>query len=544
MVQKMSRIVLPIVCTIVVFAIQQPTQAQNSPRTVAARVGELLTEEVLTGRTTAMAASRVDDETFIRRIYLDIVGELPTVDDILSFTLDTSKYKREKAINTLLADEAYGKNWARYWRDVILYRKTEERALIAAQPLEEYLTNRFNKNMSWDDIATSFITAEGDVRENGECALIVAQGGKPEETVAEISRIFMGIQIQCAQCHNHPTDRWTREQFHELAAFFPRVASRQSRDQDYRTFYVVAQDSFFRRRQGNNNNRFIGTPEHHMPDLDHPEEQGKQMQPVFFVTGEKLKVGATDEDRRNTLADWVSAPQNPWFAHALVNRLWSELVGEGFYEPVDDMGPDRECTAPKTLEYLAEECIDNEYDIKWLFRTIMATDAYQRESRSRRNYDETPFLANCNQRLRADQLYSSLVAALGLPDRTLAAGRQGYGVARGPRLAINLQFGFDPSEMRDEVAGSIPQSLFLMNSFAINQAINSRSNSSLGRLMSEIQNDNDLVTELYLKVLAREPTKEEMQTCMSYVRNIGQRNEAFEDLLWALVNSTEFLHRR
>ncbi len=445
-------------------------------------------------------------------------------------------------MDRLLDDPAYGQNWGNYWRDVVFYRRSEDRALLAAPVMADYLAEQLNENVSWDQIATACITAEGNVREKGETGLIMAQAGRPEETVAEISRILMGIQIQCAQCHDHPTDRWKREQFHQLAAFFPRVAVRPQMNTAGRSFEVVANDQPVFRGGNNNNNRFRGTPEHYMPNLDDPSERGQQMQPVFFVSGESLDFGVKDAVRRERLAEWLTDEQNPWFARAYVNRLWSELVGEGFYEPVDDLGPDRECSAPRTLDCLCQAFVASGHDTKWLFRTIMATEAYQRESRARRSPDQTPFLANCSQRLRGDQLYNSLVTALELPE-TGETRRGQYGVRFGPATLFNLTFGFDPSERRDEISGSIPQALLLMNSPLISQAVSANRPTGLGRLLREIEDDEELVVELYLRTLARQPNKAELKTSLDYLAEVGNRSEAFEDLLWTLVNSTEFLHR-
>ncbi|MCH7727740.1 MAG: DUF1549 domain-containing protein, partial [Planctomycetes bacterium] len=308
--------------------------AQTHPAQVARDADKLLNEEIGLAKD---ATPSVDDETFLRRVSLDLLGEIPTRDDVLAFLLDDDPNKRSKVVNMFLKEDAYGANWGRYWRDVIMYRKTEQRSGLAARPLETYLADAFNKNTRWDDLATSLVTASGDVRENGATGLIMAQGGRPEETVAEISRIFMGIQIQCAQCHDHPYDRWERDQFHELAAFFPRVAIRPNGQQGKdRSFLVYASDFQPRFRRNNGNNRYRGTLEHRMPDLENPTSQGKLMQPVFFATGQKLKAGVKDNERRETLARWMTARSNPWFAKALVNRMWAELCGEGFYEPVDD----------------------------------------------------------------------------------------------------------------------------------------------------------------------------------------------------------------
>jgi hypothetical protein len=526
---------------------ERSVHAADSPQEAAAQVDRLLASEMLSGVETKPAGP-TSDEIFLRRVTLDIIGRLPDRDEIEKFTADTDPDKRQKVVQKLLTDERYGENWGRYWRDVIAYRRSDDRAAISLPAMTTYLTAQLNQNTPWDQIATAMITASGDVRENGQTGLIMMQGGRPEETVAEISRIFLGIQIQCAQCHDHPTDRWQRQQFHELAAFFPRVAIRPNRDAEMRSFLVVANDAPGRGRP-NMNNRFRGTPEHYMPDMENPAARGTLMQPVFFATGQKLDRGTPDAERRGKLAEWITSPDNPWFARAMVNRMWSELTGEGFYEPVDDMGPDRTATAPETLDYLAGEFAASGYNVKWLMESILATEAYQRDSLSRRDADDAPMLANCPQPLRGDQLYDALTSALELPQVSGAVGpggpgqfRRGRGGGRGPFVQT---FGYDPSVSRDEVTGSIPQALMLMNSPVVNEGISGANRRGvLGRLLAGVKEDDQLTTELYLRVLARGPSPSELQTCLNYVEETNNRREAFEDILWALVNSTEFLYRR
>jgi hypothetical protein len=365
---------------------------------------------------------------------------------------------------------------------------------------------------------------------------------------AETSRIFLGIQIQCAQCHDHPTDRWKREQFHEFVAFFPRTQLRpilsEGRVRGFEVASFDVEPRYRRPQQAMNPGR--GALEHYMPDLKNPSSQGKLMTPVFFATGRKLSTGKTDGERRTTLADWLTSSEDSWFAKALVNRIWAELVGEGFYDSVDDLGPDRPCRAPQTISYLAGEFVAHQYDVKWLYRTVLATDAYQRQSRARRLPDQTPFVANCAQRLRGDQLYNVLIAALGFDPSSAVSGATGYGgrFAGSPRFMFNTVFGYDPSQRRDEVSGSIPQALVLMNSSLVGQAINGRDkNSALGKLLAESTDDEEVAVELYLRCLGRQPKSAELAGCLDYVRKTGDRVEAFEDILWALINRTEFLQR-
>jgi hypothetical protein len=542
----MSRLSLAVACLAVAMTVPSLVGAEDrlAPREAAAEVGKQLAAEIPNPDVVGVC----DDEIFLRRATLDLVGRHPTVDEIAAFRRDSSTDKRAQLVAKLLDNKAFGENWSRYWHDVIMYRRSEEQARVATPALLSYLTEEFNSNTAWDSIASSFVTASGSVTENGATALFMAQNGRSEETASEIARIFMGIQIQCAQCHDHPTDRWQREQFHQLAAFLPRVAVRRNRESERLTFDVLANDRNARGARPGANNRFGGGGEHYMPDLDNPSARGKLTTPVFFATGQTLRLGTADADRRGALARWMTSPRNEWFAKAFVNRMWSELVGEGFYEPVDDMGPDRECFAPKTLDLLSQQFVASGHDIKWLFATIMATDAYQRQSASRRKPDEQPFGANVAQRLRADQLYTNIVSAIGGGGAGTARGGRGAGVAgfggRNQRNPITAVFGYDPSERRDEIAGSIPQALAMMNSPLVNDGINGRGRTTLARLLASFRDDRALVTELYLRTLARSPTESEVTTSLQYIEQVGNRVEAFEDLQWALVNSTEFLHRR
>lgn len=516
------------------------------PAAVAKEVDRLLAEEMKYD--SAKLAAKADDGTFLRRVSLDIAGVNPTPAEIDKFLLDPDPAKRQKLVVAKLATAKYAENWAWYWRDVIMYRRSEDRAQIVNQALTTYLKDSLAANKGWDEIATAFITATGDVRTDGHTGLIMAQNGRPEETVAEISRIFLGIQIQCAQCHNHPTDAWQREQFHELAAFFPRVAVRPSQQQTAdRTFLIEGTDNNRFGRGEFMGNRFRGTNEHRMPDLKNPSAPGKTMSPVFFVTGQKVSLGASDKERRGKLAEWITSEKDPWFAKAFVNRLWSELLGEGFHEPVDDLGPEREVSAPQTFDYLAAAWAKEKYDVKWLFETITATEAYQRASRPRRQENEPAFAAQINQRLRADQIYSNLTQAFGEAPQRFGFGGRGGGGGRfgfgGARFQFNAVFGYDPSTRRDEIASSIPQALMLMNGSQVTQAANSRGFAGLSKLLRDNPKNDDMTAALYLRILGREPTTSELTTVDNYIRSANDRALGYEDLAWALLNSTEFVHR-
>jgi hypothetical protein len=527
-----------------VFFVTSAASAKPGVGQTAKQVDRLIAEEVFKSDT--KLAPPVSDAIYLRRVWLDVVGDIPSPEHVTAFLLDPDPQKRQKVVNELLKNPQYGQNWARYWRDVILYRKLEDRSAVVANPLVVALTERLNNNEPWSEVAAEFVTSSGDIRQEGMVAIHAAQDARTEETAAEMSRIFLGIQIQCCQCHDHPYDHWKREQFHEFAAFFPRLAMRPVVTPTRRSFQVVADDRGGG-RPGNPDNTRRGQPEHFMPDLDDPAAPGTRMQPKFFLTSAEIPFGSLDSERRGAIAEWMT--ENEWFATAFVNRMWAELAGEGFYEPIDDIGPDRSPNAPKAVKFLSRSFADSRHDVKWLIRVICATEAYQRESRPRREPDGTPFVAAIAQPLRSDQLFNAILTAVetGEPDML---GRRGP-APKGPyarntvRTAFEDVFGYDPSDPRESVVSSIPQALAMMNAPRINLAIRAvGSETVLGRLMAEIPSDPLLVDELYLRTLSREPTNDELKTALKFVRSSKNRAAVFEDLFWTLLNSSEFSHRR
>ena len=550
-------------------------------------------EAVLKASGTPLAPT-VSDEDFLRRVSFDLAGTLPSPREVTLFGLDPDRQKRERLIARLLESDDYATNWMRYWRDVVFSRATNMRAQLGRSAFETWMTEQFRENTSWDQVATALITATGDVRENGATALIFAQEGDESEIASEVSRIFLGIQIQCANCHNHPTDKWTRDDFHELAAFFPRIRVQPKREeQRLITFEVVsfnppARRGFARNRQPSpeqtlrildrnrdgklTKNEVENTPlarvfdqvlarvdadkdkalsleefkqiprppmgqgrgsdEHYLPDLDNPGSRGRQVDPVFFIGEKSLPGGQPDLERRETLARWITAKENPWFARAYVNRIWAELLGKGFYMPLDDIGPERKAQSPKVLDILAEGFTASGYDVKWLFAVMTQTAAYARQVRPA-DPAAPAFAAATPTRLRSDQLYSAITQVFGIEEdpqrRQPSRGGNPYFRARSPRDGFNDLFGFDPSTPQEDITGDVPQALFLMNSPQINSLIQASGRTRLNQVLTKFSDDEDAVSELYLLVLAREPSEREQAICRKYIAQVNDRSEAFED---------------
>jgi hypothetical protein len=506
----------------------------------------------------------VGDEAFVRRVYLDVTGKLPAPGRVESFCRDGDPEKRARLIDELLESPDYARNWGRYWRDVFQFHATNTNPVQVRFPMiEDWLSEQFARNAPWDEVATALITAAGSNEADAAVNFTLGQMGQPVELAGEVARVFLGVQIQCAQCHDHPTDPWKRQQFHEFAAFFaglqpprPSIPPAQAKAQGRLPGYVVPVQR--------------GFPRYTMPDLKDPQAQIPVAPRFFLALGTEesapapVPAGLTSDQRRALAASYVTGQDNPWFARAFVNRVWYALTGNGFYQPVDDMGPARTAFAPGVLEAIASQWQQGGYDVRWLFRTILNTRTYQREVRTPDSPSPERFAANCPSRLRADQLLDSLAQALDVPlDRPFGGMGPGMGMAPGggqggnglgamyrqrvfnPRMPFTVTFGVDPSTPNEDVLGTIPQALYLMNSPQVNRAIDGRARQTvLGRILAEHAGNHEALEALYLRVLARRPNAQELDVCDGYLARVGDRTEAFEDILWNLINSTEFASRR
>jgi hypothetical protein len=270
-----------------------------------------------------------------------------------------------------------------------------------------------------------------------------------------------------------------------------------------------------------------------------------------FLDGRSPGVHLTDRERRLSLAEAVVSKKNQWFAAAHVNRVWGELMGRSFYRHVDDLGPEKEVIFPEVLTALTGSFQASDYDIKHLFRTIMNTDAYQAaiardQSPAGSPAGPPPFAAAASKRLRADTLWDSLVHVLGKLEPG-ARFHTGGGVRFNSSFLegrFRAEFDFDPSLDAEAVNGTIPQVLFMMNNQVLNDKIRATKTGALGRLLRDYPADRDAVEQVYLLALARRPTDRERTRCTTHIGASPSREAAFEDILWALINSTEFQRTR
>jgi hypothetical protein len=401
---------------------------------------------------------------------------------------------------------------------------------------DRWMIEQMREKRSWSEIVTSLLTATGINDETAPVNFLTAHFGNPIEIAATTSRVFLGVQIQCAQCHDAKNEPWKREQFHELVAFFGRARIIQHKDVDGRgrgTPYAI--DG---RADGQYTMATLKDPTKLIP-----------MTPRF-LTGESISADAPDLERRQALAKFITSPKNSFFAKAYVNRIWTAMMGWGFYPTLADLGSDVEPRYPEVLDLLVREWTATGYDMRWLFETIAGTKAYQGQLQPRPDSESARPIAVCPQRLRPEQIFEALVKALRFDekDKTIPAPAPSASPAinrhSGLRHMIYMAFKVDPSMPPDQVQGTIPQALLMMNSVLVNTYIASTGKTFLAEALAKKMPDDDLIKALYQRTLARQPRNRELEVCRRYLKSIPDRREAFEDIFWSLINSTEFLTMR
>lgn len=464
---------------------------------------------------------RSTDTDFLRRVTLDVIGLLPTSDAVRKFLADRDPKKREKLIDALLARPEYVDYWTQRWGDILRSSrdKVSEKGMYA---YNNYIRQSVAENKPWNKFAHDLLVAQGSGFEKGE-ANFYRTAGTPGEFAEATSQIFLGVRIQCAKCHNHPYDRWTQDQYYQMAAFFSRVKSKNGDRASERVVYIS--DS---------------------GEVTHPKTK-KEVAPV---TLDATPVPADFQgDRRQALADWITSEKNPFFSRILVNRVWRHFMGRGLVEPVDDLRLTNPPSNAPLFDWLAQDFARNGYDVKRLMRTIMLSQAYQRSAEpTKANARDTRFYSHfLFKRLGAEQLLDAIASATGVSEKfggfpmgTRATQLPDAGV---PSYFLDL-FGRPARNVTCECERidepNLGQILHLMNNAGLNGRISDK-NGRVATLLAAKLPDTKLVEELYLASVSRLPDKEESRKAAAALTTAKSRPQTAEDLLWVLMNSKEFL---
>ena len=380
-----------------------------------------------------------------------------------------------------------------------------------------------NDGTGWDELVFRMITAIGSVGDGQEGSFIGFHQGERNNLAGESARVFLGLKISCAQCHDHPFVDMPQETFHGMAAFFARTKVKLPWN-DSNGIEITSADK----------------GEHKIPGTK------TEMIPTVYL-GEPLALGMSDLDRREKLGYWLVRGDNPFFARAFVNHIQARLMGRGFFDPVDDLGEDAEALNPEAHEALASHFIASGFDIKSVLRLLVSTRRYQSRRPAAAAVD---FVGATPKKLRGDEVFDSLVTAIDLPnvEKTISASTDETRFpppAKSTRDLVNEVFGFDPSTRDKLVTRTMKQAIFMMNNDQLHRLINASpdEDTMLSRLVHS-ESDNRVVLEvLYVRVLARRPTNVEREILKRHIESVPGRGKAFEDILWSLLNSAEFTTR-
>ena len=504
-------------------AAQQPTRPTGKPldyKAVAALIDRQIDKQLADAK--VVASPRTDDAEFVRRVYLDVTGVIPAAEKVQSFLDSTDPEKRSKLVDELLESSNYGRRVADVWMGVLYPFNDSENRFVQKEPLAKWLAENFNENKPWDKMAYELLTATGEQDQNGATTYFMVNRGVDKIT-DNIAKAFLGVQLQCAQCHNHPFTSWKQTEYWGMAQFFMKVSANVQRNAKTAVTAGVTEAERPNRR------------------LNPLPESAKTVNPKF-LGGPEVKLPA-GEPYRPVFAKWATDGANPYFARAMVNRTWSLLFGRGFVNPVDDMLKENEPSHPELLAALAREFTLSGFDLKHLVRAICNSQTYQRSGKPLpgNKADQELFSHQAIKALTPEQLFDSITVVVGSQTEGRQGGRPGQAQRGAPRSQREqfAQF-FQPGESAkptDYDAG-IPQALRLMNAPRLSSA------PGLVGALAKGAKPDQVVEKLYLMTVSRRPTPDEVKRLTSYAAKQPDAATAYGDILWALLNSSEFTLNR
>jgi hypothetical protein len=545
-----------------------------------------------------MPSAPVDDARFLRRAYVDIVGAIPPADAVTAFLADTSPGKRAKMVETLVTSAAYAEHWATYWDDVLLGRGLKD-AAVDPVAFHAWLRDEFAKNAPWNTLVYDLMTAQGQnsaggkrkgyvvptapassamaapmasaddddgsgdgstAAVNGAVNWTLKYANTPQDLAGSASKTFLGVQIQCAQCHDHKTEKWKQTDFEKFANCFTRT----------RLVRIDTGPAMGNVRRVEL--RDIGKP---APRLKKNEDT-KDILPATPTTLEGGNL-ATSKDVREAIAAWFVDAKNPWFAEEIVNRMWGHMVGRGFVDPVDDIRPSNPATLQPLLDQLAADFVAHKYDLRYLIREIAATEVYQLSTTPTSNgKDKLEAEHKLWARFRMaplgpEELIASILRATDLEDAVKQNPKLDMDTIR-LKLAKSYGFLFDIDEEfdHDSFDGTITQAMTLLNGAFVGGGASDLPGGALAAVMTASGDDASKITQLYLRTVSRPPSADEVAFWQKYVADAqtapaggakpkpkgdaldrlamrgaaaakDPRTQAFEDMFWALLNSSEFV---
>jgi len=478
-----------------------------------------------------------DDVTFLRRVTLDIAGRLPKESETTAFVASTDASKRDNVIDALLRSPDYADYFAGKWTPLLKNRRDDASDITSNFAFHAWIRDSLLANVAYDQIVRELLAATGTVIGNPPVAWY-KRVKEPKQQLEDVAQLFLGVRMQCAQCHHHPFERWSQDDYYSFAAFFSQVGRKPTGTR--------GEDLIFHKRG-------IATAKN--------VKTGEALKPAAF--GDDVGEISPDADPRLRLADWMSAKENPFFAKALVNRYWKHFFTRGLIEPEDDIRDTNPPTNPELLAALEEHFINSGFDLKSLIREITRSSAYQLSAKPN-NYnvvDRQNYSRYYPRRMQAEVLLDSIDFLTGakttfanLPPgtRAVALPDNSYNRASPLLQVFGRPNSLSVCECERVQSSSLAQSLHLINSSEIKSKL-AVGGGRAARLATQDVPDEDKISELYLAAFSRKPRPDEMATAIAYLNEpltdsagkpIAKSTAArgnFQDLIWALMNSKEFL---
>jgi len=463
----------------------------------------------------------IDDATFLRRAFLDVIGTLPTAAEARVFLNDPAPDKRARLVDTLLQRPEYAEYWAMKWSDLLKADKLK----ITPQGtvgLTRWLRRQFAANRPYDEMVREILTAQGPVQSEGPAAFFKTLDA-PEVTSRAVSQLFLGVRIECAQCHHHPSERWSQDDYAGLAGFFSGITLKKLPDG---TDAVIARG---------------GSDQKHPRTGELVPARALGASPADF---------ANVSDRRQTLATWMTAPDNPFFARAIANRMWAHYFGRGLVEPIDDMRATNPATNEPLLDALEAHLRDQHYDLKALTRTLLTSRAYQLGPATEINRDDRQHFSHARPKaVPAEVLLDAISQTTGVPEKFNGWPDGVRSIQVWDNRMPSYFFRIFGRPVRATVCEcersnepSISQALHLLNSPEVNAKISHRHGAARKLADSSLTN-SQIIDEIYLGTLSRFPADDERQLMVSaFEAAADHRRNAVEDILWSVLNTKEFLY--
>ena len=486
-------------------------------------------------RIEVLPSAPVGDAAFLRRASLDLTGRIPAPEAVRAFLADDAptQEKRSRLVDELIASDAYVDHWTLKWGD-LLRSNRKFMSYKGMLTFRGWLREAIEENRPYDRLVRELVTASGSTLDRPAASYYRA-ARDPKEAMETTTQLFMGVRMVCAQCHDHPFERWTQNQYYEMTAFFAGLGVRPG----FRTGEEIVFDKRRDAEQLHPKTNAVVPPKYLVPVEGAPD----------------LGEGGEGLGRRAALADWLTSPENPYFAPAIANRVWSYFMGRGIIDPVDDIRASNQPVNAELLNALTADLIENDFDLRQLMRTIATSRAYQSSFQTNEwnKDDRINFSRHEPRRLSAEQLADAVARATGsrfeidtlpedfdataLPDphvMTASMGIEGF---------LDL-FGKPDRETACECERktemSLPQALSLLNGSVIADAI-AHPEGRVANLVLAGSDNDELIAELYLAALGRLPTGDEAALAEGHFESSASRTAAAQDLMWALLNSNAFL---